>query len=328
MARPRIVLVYSLMDPTWEKMLVEKGELIRPAGDDAASIRAVIESADAILLSGPARLTAELIDAAPRLKVIGATGSGTDNTDVEAATRRRIPVIHGAGAAPRAVAEYALAAMVAAHRGFLGLHNRLNAGPMDWVKERTTRLRGTELSGTTLGIIGLGNIGKTLARMARAAFDMKVLAYDPYITPESFAGLAERVSDIGALLDASMTVSVHVPLNATTRGLLRREHFRRIGPGGVLVNASRGGVMDEGELAAALHAGELKGAVIDVFDNEPPNAAQIARLSGAPNVLLTPHVAGCTTEAFTALSRNVVEGVIAVLEGRRPARVANPQVLD
>lgn len=328
MAIPRVVLVYSLPDPVGDALLAAKTEIIRPSGDDAAAIGAALQEADAIVIRGPARLTAALIDAAPRLKVIAATGAGSDCIDVEAATRRRIPVLHGAGVAPRAVAEYALAAMVAAHRRFLGLHQRLNAGPVDWVRERMTSLRGVELSGTTLGIIGMGNIGQALARMARGAFDMKVLAYDPYLAAGAAAGIAELVGDMNDMLEASMTVSVHVPLNASTRGLLRREHLRRIGPGGVLVNTSRGGIVDEADLAAALHAGELKGAVIDVFDNEPPNAAQVARLSGAPNVLLTPHVAGCTDQAFAGVSRNAAEGVIAVLEGRRPARVVNPQVFS
>lgn len=323
---PKVVLVYPLTDPAGERMLEEKTRIVRPKGDDQASLREALADADAICLRGPARLTAELIEQAPRLKVIGAQGSGTDNIDVAAATRRGIPVIHGAGAAPRAVAEYTLAAMVAAHRGFLASHRRITSGPVDWIK-RQEEQGGTELTGTTLGIIGFGYIGKLVAKVARAAFDLQVLAYDPFIPRDSGGQLARLVDNLDEMLEASLTVTVHASLNPTSRGLVRRTQLRRIGPNGALVHVARGGIVDEADLVAALKAGELKAAVVDVYENEPPTREQVARLAEAPNIFLTPHNAGWTDQSKVQLSQNVAQGVLDVLAGRPPRKVANPEVL-
>lgn len=306
-------------------MLAEKGEIVIPPSDSAEDIRNALVGADAIIVRGPAVLTADLIDGAKDLKVISASGSGTDYIDVAAATRRGIPVLNAPGVASRSVVEWAIGAMICAHRGFLPLHERLKKGPIDWV-DRVNTMRGTELTGTTLGIVGFGAIGQQLARIAKATFDANVIAYDPQQPADVGAGFVERVSDLNELLMRSLTVAVHVPLTPSTRRMLRREHFRRIGHDGVLVNAARGGVVDETELVAALKAGELKAAAMDVFENEPPSPEQVELLTSAPGMLLTPHVAGATDQAFAALSRNAAAGVIAVLEGRRPKLLVNPQI--
>ena len=323
----KVVIVYPLVDPVGERMLAEQLEIVRPKGEDGASISAALRDAQAIILRGPAQLTAAMIDAAPNLKVIAAQGAGTDNIDVAAATRRRIPVVYGAGVAPDAVAEFTIGAAVAAHRQFQLAHNGMATGSVSWLT-RMRDLTGFELTGSTFGIVGFGNIGKSVARKARAAFGCEILAYDPFVKADSVRDLGRVVSDLGELLEKSDTVSVHTPLTPQTRGLIGRDQLRLIGSQGVLVDVARGGIVVETDLIAALNAGELKGAVIDVFDPEPPSKQQVERHSAARNIILTPHIAGVTDKSQRALSMNVAQGVLDVLAGRRPAQVLNSEVLS
>ena len=324
--QPKVVMVYPLVNAIGERMLAEKMRLVWPKGEDAASISAALEDAEAIILRGPARLTAEMIDKAPKLKVIAAQGAGTDNIDVAAATRRGIPVIYGAGIAPDAVAEYVIGAAVVAHRQFLVSHREFASGSVNW-GTRMRDLMGFELTGTTFGVIGFGNIGRSVAKKARGAFNCEILAYDPHLPPGTGKEYGRLVRDLDELLEKSSTVSVNTPLTPETRGMLKRDQLKRIGPDGVLVDAARGGVVHEADLIAALNAGELKGAVVDVFDPEPPSNEQVARLASARNIILTPHIAGVTNQSQIALSKNVAQGVLDVLAGRRPAQVLNTEVL-
>jgi phosphoglycerate dehydrogenase-like enzyme len=305
-------------------MLRKQADVVVPRGDDEPSLREALADADGIVIRGPARLTATLIDASPRLRVIGAVGSGTDNIDVAAATARGIRIVHGAGVAPRAVAEFVIGAMVAGHRNFPALDRSVRDLDVDW-PARLVRFRAAELTGSTLGVIGYGNIGRTVARLAHAAFDARVLAYDPFLADDTRIGGATLVRDLDTLLEASMTVTVHVPLTDDTRGLLGRGELRRIGPDGVLIDTARGGIVDEPALVDALRAGELKAAVLDVFDGEPPSRHQIDHLASAPNLLLSPHVAGMTDQAFERLSVNVAGGVLELLVGTPATRVYDPE---
>ena len=324
-SRPKVVMVYPLPEAIGEQMLAAETEIVRPSADDPATLREAARGADAIILRSPARIDEALMDSAPSLKVIGSYGAGTDNIDVAAATERGIVVVSGTGIGHQSVAEYTIAAAVAVHRQFVGSHLRLAAGPPDWIR-RVHEQRGTELTGTIFGVIGFGAIGRSVAHKAHHAFDCRILAYSPRAPRDSAPGYVTFVDNLDELLDASLTVSVHTPLTAATRGLLRRPELRLIGPRGVLVNVSRGGIVDEDDLVNALNAGELKGAAVDVFENEPPSARQIAHLISARNILLTPHNSGITDQAQVALSRNVAQGVLDVLVGRRPERTANPQV--
>jgi phosphoglycerate dehydrogenase-like enzyme len=322
----RVLLVYPL-HPSAEERLLQHVEVVRPVGDDGDSLAAAVGDVDAVILHGPAHLTAALIERAAKLRIIAAVGAGADNIDIAAATRRGIPVTNGAGVAFRPVAEYVIAAMVAGHRRLFELHRALVDGdPIDW-PGRGRQFLGTQLTGTTLGLIGYGHIGRDVSRIASAAYDVDVLVYDPYLPQTVDLGGAQRLDSLEELLDRSLTVSLHVPLTEETRGILGRDELRRIGPNGVLINASRGGTVDEGALVAALHSGELKAAVIDVFADEPPRRDQIARLGACPNAILTPHIAGITDQTRATLADAAVDSVLAALEGRRPARLANPDVV-
>lgn len=324
--RPNVVLVYPLPTPEVEADLRARSNVVDPVSEGPDDLAAALAGADGVILRGPAQLTAALIDVAPRLRVIGAQGSGTDNIDVAAATARGIPVVHGAGVAPQPVAEFVIGAMVAAHRRTLAMHQAVTAGDLEWA-ERLVRHQGTQLTGTTLGVIGFGFIGREVARMAQAAFSVDVLVFDPYLPEGADLAGAARTDDLGELLDRSLTVTVHVPLSDDTRGLLGRDELRRIGSNGVLIDTARGGVVDEAAIVAALEAGELAAAVVDVFDPEPPTPEQLRRLAAVPNLQLSPHVAGVTDQGLRTLSRHVVDQVLGVLAGRPPTRVVNPEVL-
>jgi D-3-phosphoglycerate dehydrogenase / 2-oxoglutarate reductase len=326
-AGSRVVLVYPLAHPAGEQTLRDAGCEVRVLdGDDEPSLVEGLAGADAVIVRGPAKITARVIDGAPRLRAIAGLGAGTDNIDVEAATRRGIPVLHNAGIAPQAVAEFAIGAAIAAHRRLLTAHTVTAGGDADW-NGRFTTLIGTEMTGTTFGVIGLGNIGREVARMAGCMFDATVLGYDPLVGAENAPPGVELVDDLHDLLRRSSTVSIHCALTPQTRGLIGREELRMIGPEGVLVDSARGGIVDQEALIEALTAGELRGAVLDVFEPEPPGPELVRRLAATPNLVLTPHIAGITTRSQERLARAVAESVVSVLDGVPPARVVNPAVL-
>jgi phosphoglycerate dehydrogenase-like enzyme len=311
----RVVLVYPLPHPAGASTLVERGfDVVTLPDDDETTLRDGLEAADAVILRGPAQLTETVLAAAPRLRVIGALGAGVDNIDVDAATRRGIPVLNNSGVAPRAVAEFAIGAAISAHRNMPELHAVTAAAEIDW-SGRFGRLMGTELTGTTFGIVGLGNIGRQTARMARALFEAEILAFDPLVGDQPLPEGTTLTATLDELLERSLTVSVHVPLMPATRGLLGADELRRIGPDGVLIDTARGGIVEQEALIEVLTRRELKAAVLDVFDPEPPPAHLLRRLAGVPGLILSPHMAGVTGAATERLSRTVAESVAAVLMG-------------
>jgi phosphoglycerate dehydrogenase-like enzyme len=261
------------------------------------------------------------------LRVIGALGAGVDNIAVAAATAAGIPVVNGSGVAPRAVAEFCIGSAIAAHRNILGMHRAMVDDTVDW-RTRLSVLAGTELSGTTFGVIGLGNIGREVARLALATFDARVVAFDPFAASGTTMPGVEMVDTLDELLTASLTVTVNAALTDESRGMLGRRELELIGPDGIVVNAARGGIIDEDALIEVVREGRLKGAVLDVFAQEPPDAAHVQRLAAVPGITLTPHMAGVTTASQEVLSRSVATGVLAVLRGEAPSQIVNPEVLD
>jgi (S)-sulfolactate dehydrogenase len=254
-----------------------------------------------------------LLDLAPRLKVVGRLGVGLDNIDVKACEARSIEVCSARGANATSVAEYAIAmAMILLRRrAYLDTH-RLVAG--EWPREELGR--GLELAGKRLGIIGLGSIGGTTARKARA-LDMRVTAFDPYLPDEHENwNVAQKVT-FGDLLATSDVIAVHCPLNAETRGMIGAKELARVRRGAVLINSARGGIVDEAACAAALRTGPLAAAALDVFDYEPIRSEAGKLFAGIPNVVLTPHISGVTAEANHRVSLMTVESVAAVLRKGR-----------
>jgi D-3-phosphoglycerate dehydrogenase len=281
------------------------------------------EIADArALITRDAAVDAELIAAAGQLAVIGVHGVGVDPIAVDAATSRGIAVCNTPGANARSVAEHALALTLHLAKAIGGGDRAVRAGDTTF----KYRARLVELEGATFGVVGFGDIGRATARLARA-LGMTVIAWSRRRPDADFAAEGvRRVADIGTLLAESDVVSLHLPAVAATRGLIGRAEFARMKPGAFLINTARGALVDEAALAEALQRGVIAGAGLDVFASEPlPTTSPLRELD---TVVMTPHVAGSTEAALRRTAVAVAEAVIAVLEGRPPAHLLNPQILD
>jgi D-3-phosphoglycerate dehydrogenase / 2-oxoglutarate reductase len=255
-------------------------------------------------------LSAQQIEKAPQLRVIARHGVGVDNVAVETATRRGIPVLITPRANLRSVAEHVFALALAVSRNLLRADRYVREGRF---AERDS-LMGRELFGETLGVIGLGRIGEEVARIGAAGFGMRVLGYDPYLEEKAArAKGVEPMSSLDEILSACDLVSVHVPLTQETRGLLGTRELGLMRPGSVLVQAARGGVVDEGALVEALRGGPLAGAGIDVFGEEPPPADH--PLFWVENAVLSPHTAASTRQAMRRMGLDAARGILDILGG-------------
>lgn len=257
----------------------------------------------------------------PNLKQIAKPGIGLDNIDVDAATARGILVCNTPDAPSESTAEHAVALLMAVAKRVMVGDAHLRGGE---AIERSD-LRGTELLGRTLGIVGYGRIGRRVAEICGQGIKMKVMVYDP-ILPDNFvlpAGVA-RADDLDTIFAENRFVTLHTPLLPSTRHLADERRLRLMMPGSYLINASRGGVVEEAALIKVLREGHLAGAGLDVFDPEPPLADN--PLLGMRNVVLTPHIASNTDAGIDAMQAGTVENIERVLQGERPTWVANPEV--
>ncbi|MFH9425694.1 phosphoglycerate dehydrogenase [Streptomyces sp. NPDC017529] len=284
------------------------------------SLREAVADADGVegIVAGTDQFTAEVLEAAPLLRVVGRCGAGYDNVDVAAATRRGVAVTHTPGANRRSVAEYVLGLLVCCARGIPRNAADVRAG--GWPQPG-----GRELGGATLGIVGLGSIGQAVARLG-LALGMRVLAYDPHLDRAFLEETGTRALPLADVLRESDFVTLHIALDATTRHLIDAAALRRLKPGAYLINTARGGVLDEDALAGALARGELAGAALDVLEREPLPAG--SPLRGLDNVLVTGHIAGATVEARSRSSLSAAHQVLDVLRGQAPAHLVNPGYRD
>ena len=254
--------------------------------------------------------------------MIGKHGVGVDNIDCQAATDRRIPVVYTPTANANAVAEHTVGLMLALARNLVPASAALREGRF----RSRVQFKGGELSGKTLGIIGLGRVGSRVAQIASAGLGMTVYAYDPYLSSANYAGPAEFAGSIADLFGSADYLSLHVALSPDTRHLIDDRRIGMLKSGCRIVNTSRGAVIDESALIRALEAGILAGAAIDVFEEEPIPADH--PLCGAPNLLMTPHISSSTVESMDRMATDSAQGVVDVLEGRSPAHLVNPEVLS
>ncbi len=275
-------------------------------------IAAILPEYDALVVRSQVKVDAELIATGTRLVVIGRAGVGVDNVDLEAATRAGIVVVNAPTGNTIAAAELTLALLFGLARKTAAADASMRRG--EWKRSQFT---GTEVRGKTLGIVGLGKIGQAIAVRARA-MQMNVLGSDPFVTLEQAATLGVELVEFEELIARSDAVTVHVPKNKSTAGLINATVIERMKDGVLLLNVARGGIIDEADLAAALHAGKVGGAGIDVYNTEPPTGSP---LLDAPNTLLTPHLGASTAEAQVAVAEEVAEQILDVLDGR-PARYA------
>src|SRR5687768_1464826 len=272
--------------------------------DDPAALEAALPEAQAWIVRNRTQVRGELLAAATELRVVGRLGVGLDNIDLAACKARGIEVFPATGANAESVAEYVVTAALMLLRGAYFSTRAVEAGT--WPRQMLSQ--GREAAGKILGLVGLGSIGQLTARKA-AALGMRVIAHDSFLPPDDPAwGLVEgSPRTLEQLLRESDVVSLHVPLTAQTRGLLNRERLGLMKRNAMLINTARGGLVDEGEVAAMLHAGRLGGAALDVFEVEPLPAG--TPLAGAPRLLCTPHIAGVTQESNERVSALIAERV-------------------
>ena len=275
-------------------------------------LKRLIAEADALIVRNKTQVDGELLAAAPRLKVVGRLGVGLDNIDVLTCKSRRIDVIPATGANALAVAEYVIAAAMILLRGAYSSTEAVAAGK--W--PRSAMGNGRELSGKTLGVVGFGQIGQLTGRLARA-LGMKVIGFDAVIPVDNPMWSAERTAPrkFDELLRDADVISIHVPLTPATRGLIDASKLALMKSEAILINTSRGQVVNEAVLAAALRAGKLGGAALDVFEHEPLAAG--TPLAECPRLLLTPHIAGVTRESNVRVSTMIAEKVAAALDRHR-----------
>lgn len=279
-----------------------------------ATERARILSQVRGIIAGTQPLRAADLEQAPRLEIVVRTGVGYDSVDVAAATAQGVPVCVTAGANRQAVAEHVFALMLAAARRVPENIENLAAG-------RWQQLTGRELHGATLGILGLGSIGKAVAGIARG-FGMRVIAYDPYFDEDFAAANGIRRATLDEVLSEADFITLHLFLDDSTRNLIDAERLAAMKSDAILVNTARGGIVDEDALVAAVRDGVIGGAALDVFASEPLPAD--SPLLHTPGILATTHVAGATREARGESGRMAAANVIGVLAGEAPRFVVNP----
>lgn len=264
-----------------------------------------IGDAEGLIVRSKTQVTAELLDAADSLRVIGRAGAGVDNIDLEAATRKGVVVMNTPGGNSISAAEHALALLMSLARRIPFADLSLRAGK--WDKKAFI---GQELQGKTLGILGVGKIGSILAQRAQS-FHMQVLAYDPFVSEEYVNDLGIELCSFEEVLSRSDFVSLHLPLNEKTRHLMCKSTFQLMRKGALLINAARGGLVVEEDLADALEEGQLGGAGLDVFENEPEIHP---RLLASDRAVLTPHIAGSTVEAQSKVGYEIAQQVTTYLQ--------------
>lgn len=303
------IVISEFMDDEAVDRLKAAAEIVYDPSlvDEPDRLRPLLRQAGALIVRNRTQVRAEVIEAAPSLKVVGRLGVGLDNIDMKACAARGIEVIPATGANAAAVAEYVIATTLVLLRGAYGATDEVLDG--GWPR---ARLVGGEAQGRTLGLLGFGMIAREVTGRARA-LGMRTIAHDPMLPADDPVWSAHGVEsvDFERLLSSSDVLSLHVPLTGETRDLIGPAALARMKAGAVLINTARGGIVDEAALAAALKEGRLGGAALDVFAKEPLPAG--TPLSDAPNLIATPHIAGVTAESNRRVSRLIAEKVLAAL---------------
>lgn len=270
--------------------------------------------ADALIVRSATKVTAAVLDRAPRLAVVGRAGVGIDNCDVGAATERGVAVFNAPSGNTIAAAELTMGLLLSVARKIPEAEASLRQGRWD-----RALFKGVELRGKTLGLIGAGRIGSEVAIRCEA-FDMDVIAYDPYLSPTRAEELGIEMVGFNKVVKRADFISIHVPLTEETRGIIGASAFARMKPTAFVINASRGGVVDEQALADALHSGGIAGAALDVYETEPLSDSP---LLDAPNLVLTPHLGASTAEAQVGVAVEVANKIRLLLETGNRADAVN-----
>jgi D-3-phosphoglycerate dehydrogenase len=311
-----IVLITEELSPAGIAQLEPDFEIRYADGGDRAQLLPALADADAVIIRSATTIDAEALEHAPKLRVVARAGVGLDNVDVEAATRAGVMVVNAPTSNIVSAAEHAVALLLSSARNVPQAMASLKSG--QWKRSAFT---GVELQDKVAGILGLGKIGALVAQRL-AAFGMTVIAYDPYVAAARAAQFGVRLASLDELLAESDFISVHLPRSAETTGLIGDRQLRMVKPGVRIINAARGGIVDENALASALADGRVAGAALDVYATEPCTDSP---LFGLPNVVVTPHLGASTHEAQEKAGTQVARSVRLALAGEFVPDAVNVQ---
>ncbi|PRY42774.1 phosphoglycerate dehydrogenase [Umezawaea tangerina] len=304
-SRP-VVLIAEKLAPSVLDVFGDGIEVRHVDGTDRPALLEAVADADALLVRSATKVDAEVLAASTRLKVVARAGVGLDNVDVPASTARGVMVVNAPTSNIVSAAEHAVALLLSVARQVPAAHATLQAGT--W---KRSSFNGIELNGKTVGVVGLGKIGQLFAARV-AAFGVNLIAYDPYVSAARAAQLGIELVTLEELLERSDAISIHLPKTPETKGLIGADQLAKAKRGVIVVNAARGGLVDEQALADAVREGQVGGAGIDVFSTEPTTESP---LFGVPNIVVTPHLGASTTEAQDRAGTDVARSVLLALQG-------------
>lgn len=303
------VLITDGLDENGKEILRKTVDVTDQPGISADDLLNVVGDYDALIVRGRTKVTAAVFDAGKKLKAVGRAGVGVDNIDLAAAKSKGVTVVNSPLATTTAVAELTLSMMLSVVREIPRADASLKAGK--WLKKE---FEGAELTGKTLGVLGFGRIGAAVAKRA-AAFDMKVLGYDPLVPADEIKKRGGEPVSFDEVLKKSDMITMHLPLTAESKGMLNAAAFAKMKQGVYIICAARGGVIDETALLEALNSGKVAGAALDVFTSEPP-APELASLVGHTKLVATPHIGAQTVEAQARAANDISEEILAALDGK------------
>ncbi|KAH7119636.1 D-isomer specific 2-hydroxyacid dehydrogenase [Dendryphion nanum] len=321
-SKPR-VLIPEKVSPDGLALLKDQFDVDEKKGLSPEELKSIIGDYEALIVRSETKVTAELLEAAKKLKVVARAGVGVDNVNVESATKHGIIVVNSPSGNINAAAEHTIALLMAVARNVGDADASIKAG-----KWERSRLVGVEAKGKILGIIGLGKVGLTVARIANG-LGMRLIAYDPYANPNLAAAATVTLKNsLAEILKEADFLTLHTPLIASTRGMISAAELATMKPTARILNVARGGMIDETALLEALNAGTIAGAGLDVFTSEPPEADSTAsRLIAHPKVVATPHLGASTKEAQENVSIDVCEQVVSILSGDLPRSAVNAPII-
>jgi D-3-phosphoglycerate dehydrogenase len=314
----RRILVTDPIAPDGVTYLRQHGTVEVRTGLTPDELLAAVRGCQALIVRSETKVTRRVIEAGTELRVIGRAGVGVDNIDVEAATSRGVVVVNAPAGNTIAVAEHTIGLLLAVARHIPQASAALRAG--QWQR---SRFMGEEVRGKVLGIVGLGRIGREVARRAQG-LEMRVIAYDPYVGAEHARRLGVEMTDLPSLLRTADFVSIHTPSTAQTLGLIGAAELSLLKRTAYIINCARGGIIDEAALREALESGGIAGAALDVFEKEPPGDSPLLQ---AENLIATPHLAASTQEAQVQVALEVAEQVVAALDGRPTLYAVNAPIV-
>lgn len=315
------VLIDRPLHPEAYALLSESAEIIEIFDDNFGEIEKVLSWVDGVICSAALKMTESRIALCENLKVIGRPGVGYDSVDVDAVSRRGIPLVYTPEGPTESVAEHVILMMLMVAKRINTVQKALKEEGDFGIR---TRISGMELQGKTLGLAGFGRIGRRVAEIASAGLGMRILVFDPYRNGSDLPSGCETVSTLTELASRSDVVSLHIPYSEATRGIFGAEEFAAMKEGAIFINTARGGVVDEGALIETLRGGRLAGAGLDVYTREPPEKEN--PLFRMENVVATPHLSSFTDDGKRKMGTMVVRGVLDVLAGREPEFLVNREI--